>query len=378
MWADDNKVVGTYTDYRVICAHLGIVCHKTQSGKVALSQAITAARKKAGVSSVAAEAAVPSSSNPSHTPMQTHTSVAPTAQGAVPANDQAVTAATLMQQAISLLGVAGSPSAELSPQQIEQVCALIQIHAPRPSAVEIVVRRPDNTTHHVGATHEAFPEVLEWIELGEHVYIHGPAGTGKSHIGAQVAEALGRPFAAMSFSSQSLKSELFGMMSPITGEYIPTEFHRMYTQGGVFMLDEADNANPNLLSALNMALANPTAAFPCGMVAKHPDFICIATANTFGNGATEAYVGRNPLDGAAKNRLQTIFAGYDRTLEAARFSKQACELVWAERDRLAGKSGWILSMRDIQRVEKLLSRGYTTDVVYKRAIEANLPQNLRK
>lgn len=310
--------------------------------------------------------------------MQTHTSVAPTAQGAVPANDQAVTAATLMQQAISLLGVAGSPSAELSPQQIEQVCALIQIHAPRPSAVEIVVRRPDNTTHHVGATHEAFPEVLEWIELGEHVYIHGPAGTGKSHIGAQVAEALGRPFAAMSFSSQSLKSELFGMISPITGEYIPTEFHRMYTQGGVFMLDEADNANPNLLSALNMALANPTAAFPCGMVAKHPDFICIATANTFGNGATEAYVGRNPLDGAAKNRLQTIFAGYDRTLEAARFSKQACELVWAERDRLAGKSGWILSMRDIQRVEKLLSRGYTTEVVYKRAIEANLPQNLRK
>jgi MoxR-like ATPase len=376
MWATDNKLSGEFADFRQVCSALGITCHKTQSGKVALTQAIVAARKKAPANSVAVSEAVENVS-PTHTHMS-NTHVAATAQGAVPATDSAVTAATLMQQAISLLGVSSQPSNTLSDEQIEQVCKLIHIHAPKPSALEIVVRRLDETSHSVGATHEAFAEVLEWVNLNEHVYIHGPAGTGKSHIGKQVAEALGRPFAAMSFSSQSLKSELFGMMSPITGEYIPTEFYRMYSEGGIFMLDEADNANPNLLCSLNMCLANDTAAFPCGMVKKHPDFICIATANTFGNGATEAYVGRNPLDASAKNRLVCIFAGYDRTLEAARFSKQACEMVWAERDRLAGKSGWIMSMRDIQRVEKLFSLGYDASVVYKRAIEANLPQNLRK
>lgn len=382
MWADDNKVVGTYTDYRVICAHLGIVCHKTQSGKVALSQAITAARKKAGVSSVAAEAvAVTEVSSHTHTnaDMYTHTNVAATAQGAVPANESAVTAATLMQQAITLLGVAGQPSTELSPEQVQQVCELIHTHAPKPTAHEIVVRNEKNgTTHSVGVAHEIFQEVLEWIEDKVNVYIYGPAGSGKSHIGFQVAEALGIPFGAMSFSNQSLESKLFGQINPLTGEYMPTEFYRIYSGGGVFMLDEADNASANLLNALNMALANDSASFPTGMVKKHPDFICIATANTFGNGATEDYVGRNPLDGAGKDRYTSMFAGYDKNLEAARFSKQACELVWAERERLSGKKGWVLSMRGIDRCEKLFKRGYSAEVVYKRAIEANLPQNLRK
>jgi MoxR-like ATPase len=377
MWADDNKVVGTFADYRVICSHLGIVCHKTQSGKVALTQAITAARRQAGVNSVAV--AEPSNSANSNTHMYTHTPP-PVSSGAAPATtDSAVTAANLMQQAISLLGVAGQPQNTLSAEQVAQVCELIQTHAPKPTAHEIVVRNEKTgTTHSVGVAHEIFQEVLEWVEDKVNVYIYGPAGSGKSHIGFQVAEALGIPFGAMSFSNQSLESKLFGQINPLTGEYMPTEFYRIYSGGGVFMLDEADNASANLLNALNMALANDSASFPTGMIKKHPDFICIATANTFGNGATEEYVGRNPLDGAGKNRYISMFAGYDKNLEAARFSKQACELVWQERERLSGKKGWVLSMRDIDRCEKLFRRGYTAEVVYKRAIEANLPQNLRK
>ena len=381
-WADDNKVVGSFSDYRQLCRHLSVHCFPSQSGKVALSQAITAARKKAGTNSVAvsdvcvSEPSVSSSNPPTH--MYTPTPAA-TAQGAVPANDQAVTAATLMQQAISLLGVAGQPSNTLSPEQVEQVCELIHTHAPKPTAHEIVVRNEKTgTTHSVGVAHEIFQEVLEWVEDKVNVYIYGPAGSGKSHIGFQVAEALGIPFGAMSFSNQSLESKLFGQINPLTGEYMPTEIYRIYSGGGVFMLDEADNASANLLNALNMALANDSASFPTGMVKKHPDFICIATANTFGNGATEEYVGRNPLDGAGKNRYISMFAGYDKNLEAARFSRQACELVWAERERLAGKKGWVLSMRDIDRCEKLFRRGYSAEVVYKRAIEANLPANLRK
>lgn len=381
-WCVDNKLSFNCTDYRQVCNELGIHCHKTQSGKVALTQAIMQARKRAGVNSVAvSEPSVSSSVSSSNPPsqMSTHTPVAHTAQGAVPANDQAVTAANLMQQAISLLGVAGQPSTTLSPEQVEQVCALIQEHAPKPTAHEIVVRNEKTgTTHSVGVAHEIFQEVLEWVEDKVNVYIYGPAGSGKSHIGFQVAEALGIPFGAMSFSNQSLESKLFGQINPLTGEYMPTEFYRIYSGGGVFMLDEADNASANLLNALNMALANDSASFPTGMVKKHPDFICIATANTFGNGATEEYVGRNPLDGAGKNRYISMFAGYDKNLEAARFSAQACELVWAERERLAGKKGWVLSMRDIDRCEKLFRRGYSAEVVYKRGIEANLPANLRK
>lgn len=381
MWADDNKVVGTYTDYRVICAHLGIVCHKTQSGKVALSQAITAARKKAGVSSVAAEAvAVPEVSSHTHTnaDMYTHTPSAATAQGAVPATtDQAITAATLMQQAITLLGVAGQPSTELSPEQVQQVETLIRQHTSG-AAREVVVKLPDGAANSVGVAHEVFETVLALVSVRRNVYLHGPAGTGKSHIAKQVADALGLPFAAMSFTAQSQESKLFGYISPISGEFIPTEFYKIYSGGGVFCLDEADAANPNLLNGLNMAIAQGEAPFPCGMVAKHPDFICIASANTFGDGATEEYIGRNPLDKATKDRFQSLFVGYDKALEQSRFSEAACLMVWGERERLQGRKGWVLSMRALERVDCYLSLGWSLDKVYNMAIASNLPENCRK
>lgn len=408
-WADDNKVVGTFSDYRVICSHLGVTCHKTQSGKVALSQAITAARKRAGVSSVAAEvAAVPDVGTQPCTPeelaaaqetanrlgkpvmvshyghgelvypqtMHTHTPAA-TAQGAVPANDQAVTAATLMQQAITLLGVAGQPSTELSPEQVQQVEALIRQHTSG-AAREIVVKTPEGASHSVGVAHEVFDDVLALVSTRTNIYLHGPAGTGKSHIAKQVADALGLPFAAMSFTAQSQESKLFGYISPISGEYIPTEFYKIYSGGGVFCLDEADAANPNLLNGLNMAIAQGEAPFPCGMVAKHPDFICIASANTFGDGATEEYIGRNPLDKATKDRFQSMFVGYDKKLEQGRFSEAACLMVWGERERLQGRKGWVLSMRALERVDRYLALGWSLDKVYNMAIAANLPENCRK
>jgi hypothetical protein len=44
--------------------------------------------------------------------------------------------------------------------------------------------------------------------------------------------------------------------------------------------------NPNILGILNSALSNGYMAFPDKQVARHKDFVAIATANTFGAGAT--------------------------------------------------------------------------------------------
>lgn len=369
-WADDNKLSGDFADYRVICSHLEIVCHKTQSGKVALTQAIMQARKKNSV-------AVPETENSSHTDM-THTPSLTSVSSGAATTESAVTAATLMQQAISLLGVSGQSSNELSPEQEQQVITLVQRYAPKSSPREIVVKLPDGASNSVGVAHEVFDDVLALVSIRRNVYLHGPAGTGKSHIAKQVADALGLPFSAMSFTAQSQESKLFGYISPISGEYIPTEFFARFSEGGVFCLDEADAANPNLLNGLNMAIAQGYAPFPHGMVQKHPDFICIASANTFGDGATEEYIGRNPLDKATKDRFQSLFVGYDKALEAARFSEAACNMVWHERERLQGRKGWVLSMRALERVDAYLSLGWSAEKVYKMAIEANLPQNCRK
>jgi hypothetical protein len=70
------------------------------------------------------------------------------------------------------------------------------------------------------------------------------------------------------------------------------------------------------LLALAGALANGSTEFPDMLVERHPDSIIIAAGNTWGNGATAEFVGRNKLDGAIKSRFPVrISWGYDEELE---------------------------------------------------------------
>ena len=94
-----------------------------------------------------------------------------------------------------------------------------------------------------------------------------------------------------------------------------------------------DGSNPNALLSLNAALANDFASFPCGIVRRHPDFRVIASANTFGHGASGVYVGRNPMDAATLDRFAYIPMGYDETIERA----------------LAGNDAWVDLIQAIRR-----------------------------
>ena len=167
-----------------------------------------------------------------------------------------------------------------------------------------------------GIQHHQFPKVLSGIANGEHLYLVGQAGTGKSTIAENASKSLGLDFASKSCSSQSTEASLLGYMSA-TGNYVGTQFREAYEKGFVFLLDEVDNGNPNILTVLNSALSNTFMAFPDGMVKRHKNFVLIATANTFGNGATSEYVGRNALDKAFMDRFTTITVGYDSDVEQA-------------------------------------------------------------
>jgi hypothetical protein len=167
-----------------------------------------------------------------------------------------------------------------------------------------------------GVQHHMFPKVLANISDGTPTYLVGEAGTGKSHIAEQVSQALGVAFSSKSCSSQSTESSLLGYMSA-TGDYVTTEFRKRFELGGVFLLDEVDNGNPNVLTVLNSALSNSFMAFPDGMVKRHDAFVLIATANTFGHGANAKYVGRNPLDEAFLNRFANLTITYDENIEQA-------------------------------------------------------------
>lgn len=147
-----------------------------------------------------------------------------------------------------------------------------------------------------------FPILRAIVESGANVYVHDAPGSGKSHAAAALADILERPYRYVSLSPQSMPSLLLGYMDA-QGRYVRTGFRDVYEFGGIFCIDEADNANANLLASLNSALANGCAEFPDAQVERHAECVIIATGNTPGNGPTLAFPERRPLDRAFRDRF---------------------------------------------------------------------------
>lgn len=165
-----------------------------------------------------------------------------------------------------------------------------------------------------GIQHNQFENLLRTVVAKQAVVLVGPAGTGKSHAAESVANALGLEFYAMSVGAQTSKSDLIGYMDA-NGNYQATAFRRAYENGGLFLLDEMDAGNSNVLIQLNAALANGYMSFPDAMIRRHENFHMVASANTFGSGANRQYVGRNQLDAATIDRFAFLQWNIDNRVE---------------------------------------------------------------
>lgn len=225
----------------------------------------------------------------------------------------------------------------------------IKINGKEPSKIE-------------GATHAKFADLLKHVAVRDNVLLVGGAGSGKTTVCEQVAQALELPFYCQSVCSQTSKAELLGYMSA-TGQYVATEFRKAYENGGVFVLDEIDAGNPNVIAVLNSALANGYCAFADGMVKKHRDFVLIAAANTFGTGANRQYVGRNQLDAATLDRFSIIEFETDEKLETdLSADKTWAAFVQAVRKEFANERE-VISPRATLQGCKLLAVGFSPKYV---------------
>lgn len=192
----------------------------------------------------------------------------------------------------------------------------------------IEVKLPTGQVNQVeGKAHASLARVIRLAAARRNVLLIGPAGSGKTHLASQVAQALGLSFAHVSCSAGMSEGQLTGRLLPIGDggkfEYVRSEFVRCYEEGGVFLFDEIDAADSNTLLVLNSALANGEMALanrPANPIAKkHPDFVAIAAANTFGTGADRQYVGRNQLDESTIDRFRIgqVEMDYDAEVEKA-------------------------------------------------------------
>ncbi|MDR0831369.1 MAG: AAA family ATPase [Bacillales bacterium] len=163
-------------------------------------------------------------------------------------------------------------------------------------------------------THMSFKKLLSCLKAGIIPMLVGPAGTGKSTAVEQVARALNLRFYTANRVQNAF--ELTGYTDAV-GKYVSTQFYEAYKNGGIFFFDEVDASAPEALVTINTAISQGYMAFPGTNipVPMHKDFKMVAAGNTYGNGASREYCGRNALDAATLDRFMIIEWDYDKGLE---------------------------------------------------------------
>jgi MoxR-like ATPase len=172
-------------------------------------------------------------------------------------------------------------------------------------------------------TRPEFEKVAMAVYAGVNTLLVGPAGAGKTHLAAQVAKSMGLRFGFIPLTAGISEARLTGRFVPRGAggafEFLPAPFVDFYENGGLFLLDEVDAADPNVMLAINAALANGHLETPNPdkpIIQRHSQFRAMAAANTWLLGADRAYCGRNQLDAATRDRFQgKFFLDYGEAFE---------------------------------------------------------------
>lgn len=179
-------------------------------------------------------------------------------------------------------------------------------------------------------------------------------------------------------------THLMGYMDA-QGHYVRPVFREAFENGGVFLLDEFDSGNSNVITCVNSALSNGCCSFPDGVVKKHEDFVCVAAGNTYGTGADRQYVGRNQLDAASLDRFAFLEWPYDGEIELKYAHEQGGDeaLCWGLRVQAirkaieASKQRIIVSPRATFGGARLLKKGLSRDQVEEMVIWKGVKKEIK-
>ncbi len=214
--------------------------------------------------------------------------------------------------------------------------------------------------------HPAFVEAMRYIGRGRDIFFSGPTGCGKTHLAAQIARALDLPFSSCSLSEGIDESNFWGRaeLNQNGGmEFYDGDFTIRFENGGVYLGDEADGADPNVLLTFNSAVSNGFCNVPNRhrkpRADRHEDFVFILGANTIGKGADRRYVGRNQLDFSTLKRFEVVTMDYDRDLE----KKLVAEIL--DGAEAAEFCGWAHSIRDKIEENRLEQVFGTREVIWR-------------
>ena len=236
--------------------------------------------------------------------------------------------------------------------------------------VEVKVKRGPKIVKKIKAVfHKEFHRVLSLCQSGKNVMLYGPTGTGKTKLGMMLADALdARKFGFISCTSGMSESKITCSLLPTgaNGKFEPqvSEFIDIFENGGLFLFDEMDRADPNVLMIINAALANGVVPLPARKkkpyAEAHPDFMCICATNTVGTGGDRVYTAANKLDMATLNRFWKVKIDYDKNVETQLVEDQELlNYCWAIRDAIEEhKLEQAMSTRYILEAHELKNNGH--------------------
>lgn len=135
------------------------------------------------------------------------------------------------------------------------------------------------------------------------IQLTGPAGSGKSTAIELAAKNAGVPYYFI--EQVVMPHEVIGSRDPHTGEWKHTGLTLAALHGGYVAFEEFDGwaARPTLAAHPAMANRHIVNQATGEVVKLHPDCVIFALTNTWGQGATMEYVGRNKMDAASLDRL---------------------------------------------------------------------------
>mgnify|MGYP001577502392 CR=1 FL=1 len=235
----------------------------------------------------------------------------------------AVPASSLESQILAL--VQPSINSALAKVEIDagKVLSVVQAEIAKLSnaaPLVIEVKREDQPTRTIEGAHYLMPRLLKLLSAGFHVYLWGPAGSGKSTALMQALTALGKGFEIDTLDQTTMRSMVQGFCRP-NGEANHTSFTRCWQgddtapDGRGYIAEECDNAPANIQNLFNSALANGHAPLAWGNVERKPGFSFCGNGNTAFR-PTRSFPDRKPGSAAFIDRLYFMHWPIDPAIEA--------------------------------------------------------------
>lgn len=207
---------------------------------------------------------------------------------------------------------------ELQPQIDDLLLRLKEAAEKGGNGTTFILNAPNGEKKETKVEHKvnpAFERCNRYFKDGMHLFLHGPAGSGKNVLAEDFAKAYDLKFYYI--NTCYTKYDFVGFIDA-NGKFIDTAFTRWLKNenGGLLMIDEICTSTAEALNPINSLLSNGYITLADGklynMTENHR---IIAADNTNGEGATEDYNGRFVMEKSTKDRFEFVKIRYDLKIE---------------------------------------------------------------